>query len=100
MARPTKRQQFIKLFNHVLEQEDWFTEFREQIYKEYILHLTTGQPRFLYENILSSALCYYDYEIQRDRTLDPDEIITGIGDYVENDLAKKMTQELKKKSVL
>ena len=100
MARPTKRQQFRKVFLEDLETNPSYTEMRDAIYKEYILHLTTGEPRWLYDTVLSSALSYYDYITKVDKTLTPEEIITDLGDYVENELTKKMIEGLNNTNVL
>ena len=92
MARPTKRQQFKKVFLEDIETNPAYDTMRNAIYKELILHLTTGEPRWLYDSVLSSALSYYDYIITVDKTLTPEEIITDLGDYVENELTKKMIE--------
>lgn len=99
MARPTKRQKFIKLFTQELESNS-YEPMRLAIYKELILHYKTGEPRWLYDTVMSSALSYYDYSIQQDKTLDPEEIITDLGDYVENELTEKMIQGLNNTNVL
>lgn len=100
MPRPTKREQFRRTFLNDIETNPTYDTMREAIYKELILHNKTGEPRWLYDTVLSSALSYYDYIIQQDRTLTPEEIITDLGDYVETDLTKKMIEGLSNITVL
>ena len=100
MSRPTKRQQFRKELLTEIETNPQYQQMKEALYKELLLHHSTGEPRWLFDNIMSSALSYYDYIIQQDRTLTPEEIVTDLGDYIENEFTKKMIEDLNKITVL
>ena len=100
MSRPTKRQQFRKEFLTEIETNPQYQQMREAIYKELLLHHSTGEPRWLFDNIMGSALAYYDYIIQQDRTLTPEEIVTDLGDYIENEFTLKIMESLKNTTVL
>ena len=78
MGRPTKRTQFVKRLLKEIEDGE-YPEIRTALYKEYILHLTTNSPRWLYDTIVSTATQYWDYMNSREPKNDIEELITDMG---------------------
>lgn len=101
MGRPTKKQVFIRTLLHEMETDSAWSDFRTALYKEYILHINEGTPRWLYDTIIEHASSYWDYMINNvDKNLSPEELITDMGDILENPVTDKMIQSLKDETVL
>lgn len=77
MGRPSKKTLYIRALLKEIETDPSWREFREALYKEYILNLTTGEPRWIYSTLLQQATTYFDYMTQEvDPTLTVEELIT------------------------
>lgn len=96
MARPTKKTQFKKLLLHTIETDPTWEPFRMALYKEYIIHLTTGEPRWMYDSLLQQADSYWDYMIHNvDSSLTPEELITDMGEYYDTPIIQKTMECIK-----
>ncbi len=93
MGRPTKRTQFVKrLFNDIETEPTWET-YKDALYKEYILHLTTGSPRWLYDHLKYTAESYWDY-MNQSISYDIEELITDMGDVLDTPITRKLIEGL------
>lgn len=101
MGRPTRKTVFVRRLLEEIETEAAWEEYRTAIYKEYILHLTTGEPRWLYDAIVREAEHYWDYMTTNvDRTLTPEELVTDMGEVIDGPLVKKTLETLNKTRLL
>lgn len=101
MGRYTKKQKFIHLLKSELENTDSYSPLKVSLYKEYIQHLTTNQPRWLYDTVITAAESYWDYMITNvDRTLTPEELITDMGEVLDTPVIRKMIDSLDNVKVL
>lgn len=93
MGRPTKRTQFIKRLFKDIETDPWWQTYKDALYKEYILHLTTGSPRWLYDHIKHTAESYWDY-MNQSINYDIEELITDMGDVLDTPITRKLIEGL------
>lgn len=101
MGRPTKKTQFKKALLKAIETEPTWDDFKTALYKEYITHLTTGEPRWMFDSLLAQADSYYDYMTTRvDPSLTPQELITDMGEYVDTPIITKTMESIKDSTVL
>lgn len=101
MGRPTKKTQFKKALLKAIETEPTWEDFKTALYKEYILHLTTGEPRWMFDSLLAQADSYYDYMISNvDSTLTPEELITDMGEYYDTPIITKTMEAIKDTTVM
>lgn len=101
MGRPSRKTLFIRaLLKEIETQPEWET-YKVALYKEYILHLTTNEPRWMYDTIIDDAASYWDYMTKEvDPTLTPEELITDMGDYLDSPIIVKTIESLKDREVL
>lgn len=100
MGRPSKRTIFKKMLLNEIETDPTWESFRTALYKEYILHLTTGEPRWMYDSLLAQADAYWIYmTTQVDPNLTPEELITDMGDYYDTPIITKTMESLKNTTV-
>lgn len=93
MGRPTKRTQFIKALFKDIETEPTWQTYKDALYKEYILHLTTGSPRWLYDHLKYTAESYWDY-MNQSISYDIEELITDMGDVLDTPITRKLIEGL------
>lgn len=95
MGRPTKKQVFIKTLIKEIESEPAWEDYKDALYKEYIIYLTTNSPRWLYDHLLHTAESYWDYmTTQVDPHLQPEELITDMGDVLDTPITRKLIEGL------
>lgn len=70
MARKSNKQKYLEELLHQIETNPNYIDLRSALYKEYILHLTEGKPRILYDHYIDQALFLYNY--YKDVLKDPD----------------------------
>ncbi len=101
MGRPSKKTLFKRALLNSIETDDTWIDFRLALYKEYILHLTTGEPRWMYDSLLAQADSYWDYMTTNvDPTLTPEELITDMGEYYDTPIIQKTMESIKNTTVL
>ena len=83
-----------------IETDPGYTEFKDALYKEYILHLTTGTPTWMLDSILAQCDFYYDFMMTRDPNLTPEELITDMGDYLDTPVILKTMEQLNNTTVI
>lgn len=101
MGRPTKRQVFVRALIKDIETEPGWVDYREAIYKEYILHLKNGTPRWLYEHIKEEAGMYWDYQINEvDPTLTKEELLCDMKEILDDELTRKLIKDYTGKTAI
>ena len=91
MGRPTKKQQFINYLFKEIETEDGWLTYSVALYKEALLNHKIGWPRLLYRHIAEVAGCYWDYQINEvDSDLTKEELVTDMGDVLDDKLTRKL----------
>lgn len=95
MGRPSKKTLFLKELLKDIETEPTWEEYKLALYKEYILHLTTGEPRWIYDTIIKEASSYWDYMLSKDPTYTKEELLTDMGDVVDTPLVLKSMESIK-----
>ena len=99
MGRPSKKTLYIRALLKEIETDPSWREFREALYKEYILSLTTGEPRWIYTTLINEATSYFDYmTTEVDPTLTPEELITDEL-YLDTPIIVKTMESLKDREV-
>lgn len=97
MARKSNKQKYLEELLLQIETNPNYIDLRSALYKEYILHLTQGKPRTIYNHYVDDAIFCYNY--YKDVMKDPDPRTTIINDLniIVSDLMKdaiKSTNDL------
>lgn len=101
MGRPTKKSQFLKMLFQDIEQEPTWELYRIPLYKEYIQHINQGTPRWLYDHLYHLAEEYWDYmTTEVDPHLQPEELVTDMGDVLDTPITRKLIEGLTGEKVL
>ena len=101
MGRPSKKTLFKRALLNSIETDSCWEDFRNALYKEYVIHLTKGEPRWMYNEIIAQADSYWDYmtkEVSPDLT--PEELITDMGEYLDTPIIVKTMESIKNHTVL
>ena len=100
MGRPSKKTLFKRLLLKEIETDTTWEPFRTALDKEYIIHLTTGEPRWMYDSLLAQADSYWDYMTTKvDSTLTPEELVTDMGEYYDTPIITKTMEAVKDTTV-
>lgn len=99
MGRPSKKTLYIRALLKEIETDPSWREIREALYKEYILNLLNGEPRWIYSTLIQQATSYFDYmTTEVDPTLTVEELITDEL-FLDTPVITKTMEALKDKEV-
>lgn len=99
MGRPTKKQTFLRMLFDDIEEEGW-EEYQIALYKEEIIDLKTHKGRPFYDYLMSQASSWWDIQVEIDPKVQPEEILTEMGDVLDTPVTRKFIFQLDPVSVL
>ena len=83
-----------------IETEPGWVDYREALYKEYILHMKNGTPRWLYEHIQEIAAMYWDYETGKCPELTKEELLCDMKEVLDDELTRKLIKDYTGKTAI